>query len=51
MKKWNKKLKKDLIKFMEYFSLFIKQYYRVVWSVEEIPKEKIQKLQEQKMKE
>ena len=42
---------KDLIKFIEDFSLFIKQCYHIVWSVEKIQKVKIQKLQGQKMEE
>ena len=42
---------KNLIKFMEYFSLFIKQFYCIMWSVEKIQEVKIQKLQEQKTKE
>ena len=39
---------KDLIKFIEYFSLFIKQCYHNVLSVEKIQKVKIQKLQGKK---
>ena len=35
---------KDLIKFIKDFSLFIKQCYHTVWSVEKIQKVKIQKL-------
>ena len=40
----------DLIKSIEYFSLFIKQGYPIVWNVEKIQKVEIQKLQEQKRK-
>ena len=39
---------KDLIKFIEDFSLFIKQCYHIVWSVEKIQRIKIQKLSGQK---
>ena len=46
LKKYNKV--KDLIKSIEYFSLFIKQCYRIAWSVETIHKVKIQKSQGQK---
>ena len=45
--KRNKKFK-DLIKFIEHFSLFIKQCYRIVLSAEKVRKVKIQKLQGQK---
>ena len=38
--------------FMEEFSLFVKQFYRIiVWSVEKLQKLKIQKLQGQKVEE
>ena len=46
-KRRNKK-SKDLIMFIEDFSIFIKQCYYIVWSGENIQKVKIQKLQEQK---
>ena len=36
---------------MEDFSLFIKQCYRIVWSIEKIQKVKIQKLWRQKTEE
>ena len=39
----NKKFE-DLVKFIEDFSLFIKQYYHIVWNVEKIQKVKIQML-------
>ena len=39
------------MKFIEDFSLFIKQCYHIVWSVEKIQKVKIQMLQGQKMEE
>ena len=47
--KRNKKFK-DLIKFIEHFSLFIKQCYRIVLSAEKVRKVKIQKLQGQKVR-
>ena len=46
----NQKIK-DLIKLFDHFSLFIKQCYQIVWSVEKTQKVKIQKLQGQKMEE
>ena len=42
---------KLVIKFVEYFSLFIKQCYRIVWNVEKIQKVKIQKVLKQKTEE
>ena len=39
----------DLIKFIEDLSLFIKQYYRIVWSVEKTQKVKVQKLYGQRL--
>ena len=39
---------KELIKFIEDFSWFMKQNCCIVWSVEKIQKVKIQKLQRQK---
>ena len=53
MKKWNKKSKiyKDLNKLIEDFSQFMKQCYRIAWSVEKIQKVKIQNLQGQKTEE
>ena len=47
----NRKVFDCMHKFIEDFSLFIKQYYHIVWSVEKIQKVKIQKLQGQKMEE
>ena len=38
-------------KLIEGFSLFIKECYRIVWSVEKIQKVKIEKLQGQKTEE
>ena len=40
---------KDLIKFIEDFSLFTKKCYLIVWSVKKMQKEKIQKLYGKKM--
>ena len=41
--KWKKKLITDRFnQFIEDFSLFIKQCYRIVWSVEKMEKVKIQ---------
>ena len=52
---WKKKSKilqlNRLKQFMEYFSLFMKQCYRIVWSVEKIQKVKIQKLLRQETEE
>ena len=42
---------KELIKFIEDFTLFTKQCYRIAWSLEKIPKVKIQKLQGQEREE
>ena len=42
---------KDPIKFIVDFSLFTKQCYRIVWSVEKIQKVRIQKLQKEKTEE
>ena len=39
---------KDPIKFIVDFSLFTKQCYRIVWSVQKIQKVRIQKLQKEK---
>ena len=50
MKEELKKIK-DLIKFIEDFSLFLKQCYYSVWSVEKIQKVKIQESQGHKMEE
>ena len=51
MLKEYEKMKEDLIKFIEDFSLFIKQCCHIVWGVEKIHKVKIQMLQGQKMEE
>ena len=51
---WNERRNQnfqDLIKFIEDFSLFIKQSYSIAWSVEKIQKIKIQKLQDQETEE
>ena len=49
--KWKKKPEIErLKKFIKDFSLFIKQCYRIAWSVEKIQKVKIQE-QTQKLKE
>ena len=42
---------KNLNQFIEDFSLFVKQCYLIVWSVEKIQKVKIQKLQGEKTEE
>ena len=51
MKEGIKNLKTATLKFIENFSLFIKQSCQIVWSVKKIQKIKNQKLKRNKMEE